>query len=581
MSSTEAASHNGTDSGTAADPAAPTTFLFLADPQQWRSDNDPSPNYRKQSCSDLNVALNALDSSSYPTNFGLSCGGKPIGSVNVVFFGGDLCQTGGDYSAEDQFLHVPPTFHGGSELVKARALYQAGFSNDQGVTLLKYNPKYFGLGNHDVQSDYTPAVGWYKGRWAGDFSLPHNYWRYQMWNFITQMHTGYDQLLLPASKAVYPIGWQNIDSDAGKGTFEYEDHSLNYVVDLGPVDVFQLHVYGGDSDNDRESGIDWLKGKLAERGQTRPIIIVQHYLFSETIENGGITPCWTNAQRDALVTILAPYNIIAFLVGHNHGVGPFPNSIPVPTQNPTRFVPEFRPGCAFNQNFALVRVTPSTLDVLYGTAASQKISWTYGGTFAVPFANEIWEEDSNWNGNYFGTLKSIYVDTRRVMAPTGKVIVGCTLARTVSPDPTNRLTWVLKVANLDGSGEQTVNVSGDGNKTYFPGEGGMSKIYVDLSPVTCPTGSVVVGVFSWQKNNRIAPGLVVRNISSGQQTEMTNTEWKDYFPGEGGSTHLYADTNVVRRPGPGIPGVPSMLQMGGVALYQKGGNRVAVKVLYT
>ncbi|KAI0055981.1 hypothetical protein BV25DRAFT_1669401 [Artomyces pyxidatus] len=563
----------------AVDPAAPTTFIFLADPQQYRSDNDPSPNYRKISCSDLNDALNTLDSAKWPTGFGISCGGQAIGGISSVFFGGDMCQTGGDHSADDQFSNKPPTFTGGSELVKARSLYQRGFKNSQGVTLLKYDPKYFGLGNHDVQSQYTPAIGWYKGRWSGDFSLPSNYWRYQMWNFISQMHTGYHQLLLPDSNAIYPIDWQNIDSEIGKGTYAYDDYSLNYVVDLGPVDVFQLHVYGGDSDNDRQDGIGWLQGKLADRGQTRPIIIVQHYLFSETVENGGITPCWTNAQRDRLLNILSPYNIIGFFVGHNHGTGLLPNNIPVPTQNPTRNVPEFRPGCAFNQNFALVRVTPSTLDVMYGTAANKQISWTNGGTFKVPFANQIWEEVSDWNNNYFGTLKSIYVDTRRVRCPAGKFIISCGLKRTVSPDPTNRLTWTLVVANSDGTGQQSINVSGDAGSNNFPRTGGMSRIYVDLAPVVCPSGSAVVGVFFWHKENRAAPGLVVRNLATGQETEITNATWGDHFPtGGDGSSHIYADTNMVGRPT--RSDVPANLYMGGIALYQKGGNRLGVKVLY-
>ncbi|KAI0056746.1 hypothetical protein BV25DRAFT_1547781 [Artomyces pyxidatus] len=400
-----------------------------------------------------------------------------------------------------------------------------------------------------------------------------------MWNFISQMHTGYDQLLLsPTTEAVYPIAWQDIDSDNGKGTYFWEDYSLNYVVNLGPVDVFQLHRYGGDDDNGRQAGIQWLKDRLEERSQTRPIIIVQHYMFSDTIEHGVITPSWHDSQRDALLDILSPYNIIGFFVGHNHGTGPLPNLIPVPWNNPTRNVPEFRPGCAFDQNFALVRVSLSTMDVLYGTAANKTISWNGGATFPLPYANEIWEEVSDWNGNYFGSLGGTYVDTRRVRCPTGKIIVSAGLKQTQSPDPTNRLTWALVVTNPDGSQSQTVTASPPAGGSYFPGEGGMSGIYVDLLPVVCPTDSVVVGVFFWQKHNRIAPGLVVRNVSTGVESEITAAEMHGYFPGEGGSSDLYADTNMVSRPI--CTGAPNKLQMGGVALYEKGSNRVAIKVLY-
>ncbi|KAI0055988.1 Metallo-dependent phosphatase, partial [Artomyces pyxidatus] len=368
------------------DPSLPVTFIFLADPQQ---DRDDDGNYRKINCSDLNVALNTLDSSNWPTNFKISCAGQPIGKINAVFFAGDMCQNGGDRSAKDQRERRPPTYDGGSELIKSRSLYQTGFDAKlSDVDLLKYDPKYFGLGNHDFQSDYTTAIGWYKGRWSLDFSLPENYWRYQMWNFISQMHTGYRQPLLPYSNPVYPIDWQNIDTDYGKGTFDYENYSLNYVINLGPVDIYQLHRYGGDNNNGRQDGIGWLEGKLAARGTTRPIIIVQHYLFSQTIENGGVTPSWTDAQRNRLLTILSPYNIIAFFVGHDHTTGPLPNSVPVPTLHPTRNVPEFRPGCAFNQNFALARVTPSTMDVLYGTVAEQQVVWTDGANFPVPIPNQ-------------------------------------------------------------------------------------------------------------------------------------------------------------------------------------------------
>ncbi|KAI0056739.1 hypothetical protein BV25DRAFT_1547656 [Artomyces pyxidatus] len=174
----------------AADPAGPVTFIFLADPQQKRHDTDHSE--RAWACSDLNYALNTLDSLNWPTgnHFPISCTGQPIGKVDAVFIGGDLCQTGGDHNAEDQLRNWPSTYVGGlRELAKVRALYQKNFDVREDVTLLKYDPKYFGLGDHDIQSEDTPAVGWNKGRFPGDFSEPHNYWRYQMWNFISQIHS--------------------------------------------------------------------------------------------------------------------------------------------------------------------------------------------------------------------------------------------------------------------------------------------------------------------------------------------------------------------------------------------------------
>ncbi|KAJ7158270.1 Cupredoxin [Mycena crocata] len=182
-----------------------STFIFLTDPQQWRSD---SGDERLDGCSALNVQLNTLDiSGTWPTNFPISVPGQQIGAITAVVFGGDLCQTGGDYNPADQVFNLPPTYIGGSELMKLRSLYQPGFGNTFGVTLLKYGPKYFGLGNHDMQTEFHPGVGWSEG--ALHFSSPNNFWRYQMWNFVTQMHTGESALsvrniLAPTAYKVIP-----------------------------------------------------------------------------------------------------------------------------------------------------------------------------------------------------------------------------------------------------------------------------------------------------------------------------------------------------------------------------------------
>ncbi|KAI0055626.1 hypothetical protein BV25DRAFT_1833000 [Artomyces pyxidatus] len=566
------------------DPAGPVTFIFLADPQQTRTDTDPSEGFRRKGCSDLNVALNTLDSLKWPTDnhFPISCAGQPIGKVDAVFVGGDLCQTGGDYYAEDQLLHYPSTYVGGlRELAKVRALYQKGFDVNEDVTPLKYDPKFFGLGDHDIQTEDTPAVGWNKARFPGDFSEPHNYWRYQMWNFITQMHSGYDHTpLFPHTRPVYGIEGNNFDTEQEKGSYSWQDYSLNYVVNLGPVDVIQLHRYGGDSEGGRRSGVNWLKQRLDERGHTRPIIIMQHYMFSDVIEDGsGVTPNWYKSQRDDLLDILSPYNIIGFFVGNNLGVGRLPYQVHVPTKNPTRTVPEFRPGSAWMQNFALVRVTPSTMDVVYGFAQDKKVVFANGATFKIPYGNQIWEEVPDWNNNWFGTLKTVYVDTRRVKCAADKVIISCGLRRTVGPDPDNRIAWEIVAAKADGSQKETIRASAPAGSNYFPGEDGMSKIYIDTAPVVCPAHCAVIGVFFWHKENRVAPGLVVREVATAKEREVINTTGREYFPAEDGCTNMFVDTNMVSRPS-GKAGVPDTLQMGGVALYEKG-NRIGVKVLYT
>lgn len=177
-----------------------STFLFLADPQQFHEPEFQAE--RRTIASQLNKALNKLDSISWPADKGLSVGGKPISKIDAVFFGGDLCQWGGDYSFADQLARNPHTYVGGSELRSIQELYVRGLEPD-GLEKLKYKPVYFGLGNHgtrhsqamnavliyrvDTQDETNHIPGW-KG--FGFFSSPTDYSRYQMYNFIAQMHTG-------------------------------------------------------------------------------------------------------------------------------------------------------------------------------------------------------------------------------------------------------------------------------------------------------------------------------------------------------------------------------------------------------
>ncbi|KAI0056740.1 hypothetical protein BV25DRAFT_1920771 [Artomyces pyxidatus] len=307
---------------------------------------------------------------------------------------------------------------------------------------------------------------------------------------------------------------------------------------------------------------------------------MQHYMFSDVLEDGsGITPNWHRNQRDELLDILSPYNIVGFFVGNNINPGRLPYQIHVPAKKPTRTVPEFRPGCAWGQNFALVRVTASTMDVVYGVARDKKVVFIEGAGFKIPNVAQVWEEVPDWNNNWFGTLQGIYVDTRRVRCPPGKVIISCGLRKTVAPEPDNRLSWEIVAAKLDGSQKETIRASAPAGSNYFPGEDGMSHVFGDSLSVVCPPYCVVVGVFFWEKGSHVAPGLVVRDLATGEEREVTNSKYGDYFPAKEGLKDMFADTNMVRRPS-GKAGVPDWLQMGGIVLYKKGVNRIAVKVLY-
>lgn len=60
------------------------------------------------------------------------------------------------------------------------------------------------------------------------------------------MCIGYHQELHNAVRNVdarFPIAAANIDSDP-LGTSYYKDYSFNYVIDLGPVDVYQVSLLG-------------------------------------------------------------------------------------------------------------------------------------------------------------------------------------------------------------------------------------------------------------------------------------------------------------------------------------------------
>ncbi|WP_432981440.1 metallophosphoesterase [Dactylosporangium sp. CA-233914] len=353
------------------------TFIFLADPQPSRTED---PKERPDRLSRLNEALNALNTLNWPAGMQLTCEGQVITAVDGIFFGGDLCQDGGDYSFADQFAGSPTSFKGGWELQDLRKLYQPPFDGPLADPLTPTNkqPSYFGLGNHDIQGNYNPdnpgtsqdlpnkgtAIwNWWRF-WQGN---PKDFWRDQMWNFICQMHSGVRSGGDYAA-AAFPV--TDIDAD-GDGGFKWREHSFNYRVDLGPVDVYQMHRYGGDSEWGRPDGLEWLRTQLERGGPHRPVIIVQHYPFLWT---GDRSPIWTTAQRDDFLRMLAPYNVIALLVGHIHDGYSFAQPVTIPGTG--KVLREFRPGAAGDYGaFALLRVTPSTLDVVFGNGDTGSVVW--------------------------------------------------------------------------------------------------------------------------------------------------------------------------------------------------------------
>jgi hypothetical protein len=357
--------------------ATETTFLFLADPQISRAQEKDRNNPRVKMCNELNQVLNGIGSEVWPTGFGLdpSIEGQPIGPSRAVFFGGDMCQTGGDYNWADQYLGIPCLYIGGFELLWDRYLFDPWII-DNGLTKLNAGPVYFGLGNHDVQSDYTPGVGWLKGCAPWRFSEANDYWRWQMACFICKKHRGVFEFCVWPGKfgpSAAPTAMDALDGEK-IDVFDWYKKSLSYRVDLGPVDVYQLHVYGGDTEHGWASDLDWLRGQLAQSAVTRPVIVVQHYDFTPF----SIPEWWSEAQRDTLLTVLEPYNVIAFLMGHCHDqLESIPFEQPYP--NSTKVADEYRPGSAGEFGyFAVVRVTANSLNIMQGCGAGAELVWNNG-----------------------------------------------------------------------------------------------------------------------------------------------------------------------------------------------------------
>ena len=179
-----------------------------------------------------------------------------------------------------------------------------------------------------------------------------------------------------------------------------------------------------------------------------------------------------------------------------------------------------------------------------------------------------WAINIDMNSNYFpgeDGLSAIYADTNNLMCTGIQVVAGFKFWQ-----KNNRLAPAILVSNPDGSGRQWLQ-NDDMNSNYFPGEDGLSAIYADANPLLVPDGKIMIGFKFWQKNNRLAPAILVSNPDgSGRQWLQNDDMNSNYFPGEDGLSAIYADTNeLVCSPGN---------QVKGFKLWQKN-NRIAPALL--
>ncbi len=200
--------------------------------------------------------------------------------------------------------------------------------------------------------------------------------------------------------------------------------------------------------------------------------------------------------------------------------------------------------------------------------------FTTQGEVSAKFIDPLSSEYQNigWGDSYFGWHDHApYVDTHKVVADDGKVVVGLQLYQ-----KNNRIG--LKIAQAtpefgpvdEKQSSSTWKENPNWGDEYFKLKGE----YVDTNINILPDGSVVTGAALYKKGgNRLAIQLLGTKIdpTSGKLTEpgkwQESPGWgSDYFKG---SDAKYCDTHTV---------IPSVLScMSGAAIYQKD-NRVAVKI---
>ena len=178
----------------------PITFIFLHDPQL-ETDNGAD---REARLNVLNSYLNKIDTVNWPNDGRVAeeLQGKPIGKPAFLIIGGDITENGGFYNGYDQLNNNPSSYNGGMPLATMRYIYDKKYKGvsyagstptppSENLVRSVWDKTYFGLGNHDLYSDNIPGVWWlgYNGIASPEGSR-EDYWRYQMWNFICQMHTG-------------------------------------------------------------------------------------------------------------------------------------------------------------------------------------------------------------------------------------------------------------------------------------------------------------------------------------------------------------------------------------------------------
>lgn len=253
------------------------TFFAMGDPQYGGGPADKN---------DFQIAaMNAFSESEvWPEDSEFS--GEEIDEAQGVIIAGDLTQNGRDgrYAA-----FVDP-----EENQIGDFLADYGLDGTDGKLKV---PVYEGCGNHDYEPDEP-----------GDESVVD--WRY----YYTENPT-------PAVDAVAMRNEERVGISAAA-----EFPAGHYSWDWGWVHFVNVNVFPGDeaSDADETSltrdprkSLTFLREDLERHvgDSGRPVIVIAHYGFDSFSSESR---WWTDAQREAFLEVIAPYNLIAYIHGHVH-----------------------------------------------------------------------------------------------------------------------------------------------------------------------------------------------------------------------------------------------------------------------
>ena len=164
----------------------------------------------------------------------------------------------------------------------------------------------------------------------------------------------------------------------------YDVVTDSYSWDWDRLHLAQMHRFAGDTRKGAIDSLPWLEADLAAyAADGRPVILFQHYgwdAFSSEVwdpdqrtfddTGSGAPHWWSDAERDALVAAIAPYNVVAMFHGHQH------ESALVYRRGALDL---FKPKAAYLGGFAIARVTEAFLDVVLAEVTDDggKLAFTH------------------------------------------------------------------------------------------------------------------------------------------------------------------------------------------------------------